>query len=123
MAIANLLGYPVPMDGRIPRVGGRPVKKGTVFEQTAEEEAFHRWRQNRFDDVEKIAAAFWRKQLSELDLETMAKEFRALGIDGKSCRSLEEAKEMAQALVTGKVRTFRAQIEGHLADDERDQRT
>lgn len=31
----------------------------------------------------------------------MAKEFRSLGIDGKSCKSLEEAKEMARALVTG----------------------
>jgi hypothetical protein len=112
MAIANLLGHPVPMDGRVPRAGGRPVKKGTVFEQTAEEEAFHRWRQNRFEDVEKIAASFWRKQLAELDLETMAKEFRALGIDGKSCKSLEEAKEMAHALVTGNNNGF-AQL--HLA--------
>jgi len=42
----------------------------------------------------------------------MAKEFRALGIDGKSCRSLEEAKEMAQALVTGNNNPF-AQL--HLA--------
>lgn len=112
MAIGNLLGHPVPMDGRIPRVGGRPVKKGTVFEQTAEEEAFRRWQQGRFDDVEKIAATYWRKQLAELDLETMAKEFRTLGIDGKSCKSLEEAKEMAHALVTGSNNPF-AQL--HLA--------
>jgi hypothetical protein len=112
LATGDLLGYRVPMDGRIPRSGGRPVKKGTVFEQTAEEEAFRRWQQGRFDDVETIAATFWRKQLAELDLETMAKEFRALGIDGKSCKSLEEAKEMAHALVAGTNNPF-AQL--HLA--------
>jgi hypothetical protein len=42
LCIYNLLGYDVPMDGRIPRPGGRPVKSGTVFEPTAEDEAFQR---------------------------------------------------------------------------------
>jgi hypothetical protein len=112
LEIGNLLGHPVPMDGRIPRPGGRLVKKGTVFDQTPEEEAFHRWHKGKFDDVEKIAAAYWRKQLAELDLETMAKEFRALGIDGKSCKSLDEVKAMAEAIVTGSNNPF-AQL--HLA--------
>jgi hypothetical protein len=101
MCIANLLGHDIPMDSRVPRPGGRPVKNGTVFDQAPEEEAFQRWHSGQFEDVEKIAAAFWRKQLAELDLSAMAKEFRSLGIDGKSCKSLEEAKTMAQAIVRG----------------------
>lgn len=102
MCIANLLGHEIPMDSRIPRPGGRPVKAGVVFDQAPEEEAFQRWHKGQFEGVEKIAAAFWRKQLAELDLNAMAKEFRALGIDGKSCKSLEEARTLAQGIVAAK---------------------
>ena len=109
MCISNLLGFDIPMDGRVVRSGGRPVKKGVVFDQAPEEEAFQRWHKGQFENVEKIAAALWRKQLAELDLSAMAKEFRALGIDGKSCKSLEDAKAVAQKIVTGTNNPF-AQI-------------
>jgi hypothetical protein len=61
IAINDLLGYHVPMDGRIPRPGGRSVKSGVVFERTPEEEAFDRWHRGKFHDVERIAAATWRE--------------------------------------------------------------
>ena len=84
----DLLGFPTLMDGRIPRPGCRSVRSGTVFDQTPEEIAFHRWQEGKFDEVERVAAAAWRKELSELDLEAIANEMRALGVDGKSCRTL-----------------------------------
>ena len=44
---ADLHGQKVPMDGRIPRAGGRYVtldgKQGVIYERTPEEEAFARW--------------------------------------------------------------------------------
>ena len=101
LCINDLLGHHMPMDGRIPRPGGRPVKGGTVFEHTDEEKAFQRWHQGNFLEVEKVAAAGWRRALSELDLATVAKEMRALGIDGKSCRTLQDAYNFAQGIISG----------------------
>jgi hypothetical protein len=68
------------MDGRVPRPGGRPVKRGIVFEHTPEELAFQRWNKGEFLDVEKVAASGWRKALSELDLKKIASELEMLGI-------------------------------------------
>jgi len=101
ICLNDLLGFHTPMDGRIPRAGGRPVKTGMVFEQTPEEEAFGRWRDGMFHVIERIAATHWRKQLANLDLAAVAKEFRSLGIDGKRCRTLEEARDLAWAVVRG----------------------
>jgi hypothetical protein len=101
IATADLLGNTPPMDGRIPRPGGRVVKSGTVYENTPEQEAFDRWQEGRFDDVEKIAAAEWRKSLSEADLKKMANELRALGIGRKTCKTLEDAHDLARDTVGG----------------------
>jgi hypothetical protein len=100
IAINDLLGLHVPMDGRIPRPGGRPVKSGTVYDPGPEELAFGRWQQGKFHDVERIAAATWRKALSELDLNKVASELRSVGVDGKSCNTLEHARQLADALVS-----------------------
>jgi hypothetical protein len=45
IAIYDLLGLHVPVDGRVPRAGGRPVKSGTVYDPGPEELAFGRWQQ------------------------------------------------------------------------------
>jgi hypothetical protein len=99
IAINDLLGLHAPMDGRIPRPGGRPVKSGTVYDPGPEELAFGRWQQGNFHDVERIAAAYWRKTLSELDLNKVASELRSVGVDGKSCKTLEHAHLLADAVV------------------------
>jgi hypothetical protein len=100
IAINDLLGFHVPMDGRVPRAGGRPVKSGTVYDPTPEDLAFSRWQKSEFHDVEKIAAATWRKSLAELDLGKVASELRSVGVDGKSCKSLEQARSIAQSVVS-----------------------
>ena len=101
LCVQDLLGANVVMDGRIPRPGGRPVKGGTVFEHTPEEEAFQRWNNGKFLDVEKLAAAGWRKALAELDLKRVASELQMLGIEKKKCRTLEEARDFAREIVNG----------------------
>jgi hypothetical protein len=100
IAVNDLLGLHVPMDGRVPRPGGRPVKSGTVYDPGPEELAFGRWQQGKFRDVERIAAATWRKTLSELDLNKVASELRSVGVDGKSCNTLEHARLLADTVVS-----------------------
>jgi hypothetical protein len=48
----------------------------------------------------------WREVLTSLDLKVIADGFRALGIDGKTCKSLPEAKALAQELVTTRDKPF-----------------
>ena len=105
LAARNLLGYDVPMDGRIPRPGGRYVtgggRTGIVYDEGPETKAFGRWQHEQFFEVERLFAAGWRRMLEEADLNEMAKVIRDLGVDGKSCTSLGHAKKMAQEIVEG----------------------
>lgn len=100
IATNDLLGNHVPLDGRIPRPGGRPVQKGVVYDPEPEELAFSRWQAGNFLDVEKIAAAVWRQSLAELDLTKVASELRSVGVDGKTCKSLDQARDMAKAVIS-----------------------
>lgn len=102
MCIQDLLGNHVPLDSRVPRPGGRAVRSGTIYDQSHEEIAFQRWQRGRFQEVERLAAADWRAELAALDLDKFAKELRGLGIDGKTCKSLEQARDLARAVVSGR---------------------
>jgi len=110
MCISNLLGHPIPMTGQIPVAGGRLVKSdgkgGVVFDEPPEAQAFSRWQNGKFLEVERRFARVWREGLTTLDLEAIAEGCRALGIDGKSCKSLEEAKALAHALVSARDKPF-----------------
>jgi hypothetical protein len=101
LALSNLLGNPLPMDGRVPRPGGRQVKQGTIFDQSPLEKAFSRWQQSDFHEVERIVAAEWRQQLKDLDLGQIRKIFQSLGIEITGWKSLADAKAIADAIVTG----------------------
>lgn len=106
----ELLGHPVPMTGQILLAGGRPVKaggqSGIVFEQSPEAEAFLRWQKNEFLEIERLYAHGWREAVTNLDLDKMAIQFRKLGIDGKTCKTLEQAKELAHQIVSSKDKLF-----------------
>lgn len=106
MAISDLLGHHIELRHQIPRPGARPVKSGFVFDQTPEEEAFQRWQKGAFHDVERLAAAVWSKALGELDLAAVGREMRALGFTPKACKSLADAKAIADALVNGTEKPF-----------------
>ena len=101
LVIHDLLGEHIALRHQIPRPGGRPVKSGAVFDQTPEEKAFSRWRSGEFYDVERLAAAMWRRSLAELDLVAVGKEMRSLGFDNTVCKTLRDAKSIADALVNG----------------------
>jgi len=52
LCLANMMGNQIPLNGRIPVAGGRPVKSngqsGKVFETLPEAEAFKRWQKGGF---------------------------------------------------------------------------
>lgn len=103
LCVANLMGRDIPMTGQIVLAGGRKVqvagKSGVVFEQSPEAEAFIRWEKGEFLDIERVYARAWRETVSNLNLEEVAERLRAMGIDGKSCKSLEDARNLAQEFV------------------------
>ena len=110
LATNNLFGCDVPMDGRIPRPGGKYVtgggQTGIVYDESPEMKAYSRWQNEQFLEVERWFAAGWRSALEDTDLTEIAGDLRKLGVDEKSCRSLQQAKEMAQAIVDGSSNPF-----------------
>ena len=104
----ELLGESVPLTGQIPVAGGKAVRSGyesgMVFDEFPESLAFARWQKRQFDALERQTAHHWRKYLSDLDLSRIAEMFRKLGIDGKLCKTLEDAKRMAEEIVMSEER-------------------
>lgn len=106
----ELLGNRVPMTGQIIVPGGRPVKSGAktgvVFDQSPEANAFSRWQKREFMDIEHLYAREWRDMVTNLDLKEVASQFKKLGIDGKSCKTLEQAKILAEQIVSSTDKPF-----------------
>lgn len=104
LSIASLLGYDVPMTGQIPLAQAKLVihegKLNVVAEEAPVAAAFSRWQEGRYLEVEHLFAKVWRKALSELDLGQAARVYQSFGIDPKSCNSLEQAKFLAQTLIS-----------------------
>lgn len=90
--------------------GGRPVRSGDrtgiIYDRSPESEAFARWQRGEFKDLERLFAKEWREALRSLNLQEMAVIFRTLGIDGKVCKTLEDAWKMARAVVASRDKPF-----------------
>lgn len=108
LCTTNLLGRGVPMTGQVPLAGAQLVKtdgkSGAVFEPSPEAEAFSRWQKGEFLEVERLYAKAWRSLLSPLDSKVVAREVRMLDIDAASCKTLEEAKHLAEGVVARRSR-------------------
>ena len=110
LVVGELHGHTVPMRGRIPVAGGRPVKRdgkvGMVFNQSPEAEAFSRWQDGQFMDVERGMARQWRTELGAVDVAPITENLRKLGIDQKLCKSLEDCKTLAETIVHDNSKPF-----------------
>jgi hypothetical protein len=105
LCIGNLMSHDVPMNGQIPVTGGHYVKtdegkKGLVFEHSQEAQALSRWQDGKFLELERKFAKVWRRSLENLDLLATASSIRAMGIDEKTCKSLDQAKRMAEGIIS-----------------------
>jgi len=98
LGAASLFGANIPLDGRIPTAGARPVKldgkSGFLHEETPEAQAFRRWQNREFLIVERQFAHVWRRTLNNIDLERIATGVRSLGIRPGTCSSLDSAKTL-----------------------------
>lgn len=110
LALANLMGHDLPLDGRIPIAGGRPVKVddkvGVIYDASPESQAFSRWQKGEFLQLERQYAQVWRASLASLDLKAVADSMKTLGVNPQTCKSLEEAKQLADALVQSRDKPF-----------------
>ncbi len=99
----NLMGQSVPMTGQIPIIGGKAVKvddhRGVVFEERPEAEAFRRWQAEEFLEVERRFAKTWRAGLTAVDTVTVAAGLKAMGVDAQACRTVQQAKTLADGFV------------------------
>jgi len=103
MCRGNLFGQEVPMRKQIPVPGGRVVKsgerKGVVYNSSKEEEAFHRWQNNEFFEVEHNFAKAFRDVLSNYDYDKVKRYFKKLDVISNPCTSLEDAKILSDKIV------------------------
>ncbi len=104
LCIGELLGHPVPMTGQIVLSGGRHRQTATgeqaiTFDHFPEAEAFHRWKNQEFEAVEKIASAKWRRMLDEIDLKKIRTELNKIGINGKTFKTFEQIHAEARSIV------------------------
>jgi hypothetical protein len=92
----------------IPIVGrGIPLatadQKGILFKQAPEAEAFQRWEDGQFLEVERQFARLWRSALSHLNFEGAYREFRKLFGDTRP-KTLGEVKSFVDHLMTDTAR-------------------
>lgn len=80
--LEDLLGQRQEFDHRPAVAGGIPVrvegKAGLVFQKSPEQDAFDRWQQGRFLDVERDFAQQWRADLASIDLPAIAQAWKAM---------------------------------------------
>jgi hypothetical protein len=94
--------YVVPLDWRLRRAGGTKVeldgKTGVMFHKTEEEEAFDRWRDGQFLDLERQIASRWRKDLSGVDFTAIYSAYQRYYPKGKP-KELSQVKAFADRII------------------------
>jgi hypothetical protein len=105
-AMGNLLGAPVPMDGRIPLPGGYAFvhegRRTVAWDESPEALALGRWQSEDFLSIEREFAQEWREALTILPLDAIWSAMKAIGIGGESSKTLLDAHQLAAAAVGDK---------------------
>lgn len=107
LCLGNLMGNRVTITtGQIVLSPAPPVrsgnKTGVVVKEPPETEALRRWQDGQFEEVERQVAKLWREALAKLDFTMIANRLNEIGINAKTCQSLEEAREVAKRIVSGR---------------------
>lgn len=82
-------GRPIISGGRMVKLGG---ETGVIFQQSPEEEAFKRWQNREFLDLERFLAKKWRSNLSSINLKDSRDIFSLFLLDSKPKNFLELKK-------------------------------
>lgn len=109
LCIQDLLGNHPPMNGTIPVAGIRQVfrdgKEGGVAEVSEEAKAFERWKHGDFFDLERFHAKKWRSYVQNINLSSIERLMKMVGVTSKTCKSLEAALNFADEVVSGLTRS------------------
>ena len=113
------------IDHRPAVAGGIPVrvegKAGVVYRKSPERDAFDRWQDGQFLDVERRFARMWRASLASIDLPAIAKAYRSLLRKEDRPKSHQAAKELARRLMDADGQNYRPLLLAHgLLDMQRD---
>lgn len=101
---ASLAGYEVKMDRRPVLSDGRTVKnengeQGIVFEVSAAEKAFLRWKNSDFSEAEKILGGLWRESTRSLDIEGLIIDLKKVSPHLPSFKDTKHLFETLTALL------------------------
>jgi len=84
---------------------GQPVMlegcTGIVYKESPEAEAFNRWRDGQFLEVERGYAKQWRRELELVDLKAQKESFRGIWEKAGKPRTFEEIKALADNIIDG----------------------
>ena len=113
LAINNLIKFgEVPLNGQIPVAGGIPAKMGdetaVVFRESPEAQAFTRWQDGKFFELERMFAHKWRNELEALDLSAIKKALDKTGINSMGCKTFEDVRRIAGMVVSEQNKKFEA---------------
>jgi hypothetical protein len=94
LVVSELMGHDVvPMDGQIPIPYIRKSETGVpILEVQPERQAFQRWQEGDFSELEQEYARVWRSDLENFNLRDVAEEPRKTGMHGKTFEHMKEAK-------------------------------
>ncbi len=110
--LEDLLGQRQDFDHRPAVAGGIPVrvegKAGLVFQKSPEQDAFDRWQQGRFLDVERDFAQQWRADLASIDLPAIAQAWRSMLRKEDRPKTHEAARGLARRVVGAGGQNYRA---------------
>lgn len=90
-------GRPILSRGQYMTLGG---EMGVVFQETPEEEAFHRWQKREFLEIERQIAKSWRRALSNINFEEKYKLFQQ-GLGNAKPKTLLDVKTLVDSMVNG----------------------
>ena len=118
VALDELLGERRDESDHRPAVaGGISVrvdgKAGVVFRKSPEREAFDRWQEGRFLDVERYFARQWRADLASIDLPAIAEAHKAALRKEDRPKSHRAARDLARRLIDVNGQNYRSLVTAH----------
>lgn len=115
--LEDLLGRRQDYDHRPAVAGGIPVrvegKAGVVYQKSPEREAFDRWQQGHFLDVERRFAQKWRADLASIDLPAVARAYKSMLRKEHRPKSHESARDLARRMVSAGGQNYRSLVMAH----------
>ena len=94
----RMVGFPIEGGGQFVTLEGAT---GVIYRQSPEAEAFHRWQQGDFLELERGMAKKWRRELASIDLAAMASSFKGIYEQAGRPHELTEIKLLAESVIDG----------------------